>query len=274
MLNQNIVLLKNDTEVIDITDKLTDIGHVGYTATIEATHAIYIGSVLPFNSIFFSMGPAVNTEAATMKVAYWSGTQFVDFIRVKDGSNALGQSGLVSFIAKNTQGPARYDANRIAEIGVDGYYGYYWTKITFDIDLEETEIKYIGYSFLTADSELYDEYADLSNTDYMKIWSTSKTTWENQRIVASDRVIADLMTNGLIVSADQLLDYRLLKQATIHKCAALIYAGLGNRYTTDREAAESRYSKAIKVNLFAIDNGASLQKSVDCMIPKGSYFTR
>ena len=256
MINQNVVLSKISGSIEDITYKLTDVSHAGASLTLTSSDAIYIGSELPFNSLYIRLGTKVNDNVANIKYAFYSGNEFVDFTRVLDGTNKLAKSGVLNLIAADTKHPSPQDTKNIDELAIEGYYGLYWTKIYTSASLDEIDFKYFGQLFLESDQALFMEYPELSNPAFYKAFGLidgkNKTDWLDQRVIATDRVIADLIARGFVVSGDQFLDWRLMKEATIHKCAEIIYKSQGQRYKEDYLMANKSYQQSLENKKFSV----------------------
>lgn len=279
MLNNNVVLTKISGVIEDITFKVTDLNHTGIDLTLTASDSIFIGSELPFNSIYFRLGTKVNNNAASLGVTYYSGNGFTSFIRKLDGTNVFAKSGVMNLIATDTVAPSSQDTRNIAELdNIDGYYGLYWTKITPSATLDQVTLKYVGQLFLENDSTLYIEYPELSNQQFFKAFGLidgkNKTDWLDQRLLATDRVIADLTAKGHVVSGSQFLDWRVMKDATIHKCAELIYKSQGQRYKEDWVAANNSYLRALDCKKFEIVKTPTVIKSAESRQVRSARFIR
>ena len=279
MINQNVVLSKISGSIEDITYKVTDVSHAGASLTLTSSDAIYIGSELPFNSLYIRLGAQVNNNAANLKYAFYTGNEFVDFTRILDGTNTLAKSGVVNLIAADTKSPSAQDTKNITELAIEGYYGLYWTKISPSASLDVIDFKYFGQLFLESDQALFMEYPELSNPSFYKTFGLidgkNKIDWLDQRIVATDRVIADLIARGFVVSGDQFLDWRLMKEATIHKCAEIIYKSQGQRYKEDYLVANKAYQLSLENKKFSVAKAPVIVKNSSTrQVPRSARFVR
>lgn len=265
MNNQNIVLAKISGVVTDITSLCTDVDHAGKSLTLASTDAIYIGSVFPFNSIYLRFGAAVSNNASVLTAAFWDAVAFTNFYKTVDGTDlsgaTFGKSGIINVIAKDDKLPACYDSRNIPEIAVDGYYSLYWTKLTVSVTLDAVTLAYVGQCFLENDSTIFKQYPDLASTQYFRVFGVSKTDWLDQRLIASDMLISDLITMNQITTGDQFLDWRVLKEPTLHKTAELIYKAQGMKYREDALAANKSYLQSLQSRKWSISKSGNLIKT-------------
>jgi hypothetical protein len=265
MINQSVVLSKISGVITDISSLVTDINNDGKFLTLKSTDAIYIGTPLPFNSIFIRIPSLTNAIVSTLGVAYLDATEFVDFEHIIDGTSfdgaTLGKSGIINLIASDTKFPCSQSSKYISELqNIDGYYDLYWTRLTVSVDIDEINLAYIGQLFVESDAALFTEYPDLKATSYMRAFSSDKVTWEEQRIIASDRVISELIMRGMVRTGEQFLDWRLLKEPCLHKTAELIYKGLG-RLKDEAQIANKAFCQSLATSKFGIDNSARIVKT-------------
>jgi hypothetical protein len=219
----------------------------GYKVSLTTDSEIYIGSYYPFNNFHIEMSEtAANGNSSVMSVEYWDGQQFrtaPNFVdETDDAGAALAVSGSVSFVPDELYAWQMQDARYIAEISDQVYYGLYWIRLTFSADLtEDTFIKYIGNVFCS-DVELYGRHPRFKTLDWLDNWGQDKVDWLEQRISASDMIIAELKTINKIRSAEQILDRLSLRDACIDMTAYIILMGSGFNYA---EEAELAYKSAL-----------------------------
>lgn len=278
MLNENVILTKISNVISDVTFKVTDLNHSGLDITLSSTDAIYIGSELPFNSLYLRLGSKVNNNAASLNFAYYTGAEFTSFTRILDGTSTLSKSGIVNLIAKDTIAPSAQDTINIPDFAIDGYYGLYWTKITTSALLDEINLKYVGQLFVETDQAIYVEYPELANPQFFKAFGLvdgkNKIDWLDQRLLATDRVISDLISRGHVRSGSQFLDWRLMKDATLHKTAEIIYNSQGQRYKEDAIAANAAYILALENRKFGIVKTPTVVKSSEARMIRSARFIR
>jgi hypothetical protein len=260
MNNQNIVLTKISGTVSDITNLVTDIDHSGKSITLTNTDAIYIGSVFPFNSLYLRFSGTLNNNASVLSAAFWDATQFRDFYKVIDGTDTSGatfaKSGVLNLIATDQYAPACYDSKHLDELGnIDGYYSLYWTRLKVSATLDAVTLLYIGQLFVESDAAIYKLYPDLQATQYKRVFDAQKSDWLDQRLIASDILISDLITMNQIKFGEQFLDWRLLKSPALHKTAELIYKAQGMKYRDDSVNAQKAYAASLEPRKFGISHG-------------------
>ena len=265
MLNQSVVLTNISDTIKDISNAVTDIHDSGKSITLTTNDSIFIGTKLPFNNLYLKFDTNFNTNASNLSVSFWDGSRFYDFYKVVDGTSlsgaCLGQNGTIQLIPTNEVGPNSYDSKYISELkNVDGYYDYFWTRLNFSANLTQITLKYVGQLFLESDIELTTFYPDLKNTNYMKIYDSLKTDWLEQRLIATDEVINELVSRGYVSFGEQFLDWRLMKEVTIHKTASIIYRGLGPKLRDDAKEADSLFLKSLDSRKFGINKKANALK--------------
>jgi hypothetical protein len=279
MNNQNVVLTKIGSTVSDISAFVTDVDHAGKAITFGTGDSLYIGSVFPFNALYLRLlSTAVNNNTSVLTASFWDATAFTNFYSVVDGTilatATLGKSGIVNIIAKDDKLPARYDSRNITELGnIDGYYSLYWTKLTFSAALDAVTLLYVGQLFVEADTTIFKEYPDLAATPYLRVYGATKTEYLDQRIIATDRVISDLITMGQVITGEQFLDWRLMKEPTIHKTAELIYKAQGIKYREDMLAANKSYLHSLESRKYGITKTGNILKGQEVYerAPMGFY---
>lgn len=262
MINQSVVLTKISGVVTDISSLVTDVNHSGVSLTLDITDAIYIGTPLPFNAIYLRLGVNLNLLPSDISFSFWDASSFRTFLGVQDGTkvglNTIAQSGTIQLVVKDEFMPCAHDSKYISDIGIDGYYDYYWTKITVSALTSAFDLAYVGQLFLDSDNALYMEYPDLKANQYMRAFSVSKVDFLDQRIIATDRTIAELLAKNVISQPQQFMDWRVMKEAALHKTAELIYKALGVKYKEDAIAANKSFIASLDVKKFGF---GSLTKS-------------
>lgn len=274
MINQSVVLAKIGGVVTDISSKTTDVNHVGASVTIDVADALFIGTPLPFNAVYLRLGTNVNSVASDLKLYFWDASTFRQFLAVQDGTKTttktLAKSGIVQLIVKDEYMPCSHDSKYIADIGIDGYYDYYWTKIMVTVKTSAIDLMYIGQLFLETDEALYTEYPDLKFDQYKKAFSATKADFIDQRIIATDRTISELIAKNVVYHPQQFMDWRVMKEAAMHKTAELIYKALGVKYKDDAIAANKSFVAALDVKKFGLGE-LTKSRSQTAKTPTGFY---
>lgn len=281
MINQLQILLRDSiSSLVDLTYKVTDIDDSGVTLSLDASKELFIGSTFPFLSIYLGLGATnVNTVAASMTPSIWNGSEFIDFPRCEDGTfetdATLAKSGIIRFISKDTISPSRGNSRDVDGIEVDGWYDYYWTRLKFDATLDEVDLKFVGVLFVESDEELYRFYPILRDQKYRTLYlNNTKTTWLDERIIASDLLCSELVKRGRVNSPFQFIDTRTLKEAAIHRTAELIFRGLGGNKKDDVEMARKAFITALEVKLGTVSYKPNNLNTSDIRVRKDSRFVR
>jgi len=263
MLLNNRVILDDNGSLIDLSSSLNN--YVASSSTIEIVAAqdkLYLGSDLPFNHRYFQIDVANANASLIDKIEYWVNPNWQEVVDIIDETEVSGktisQSGIISFTTNKL-----YDWNsddthdgsiaRIPELAAVKIYGLYWLRISFTANFSAlTALKYIGHKFAN-DTDLAITYPDLVRSDTLDHFKTGKTNWDEQMIYASEFIIRDLKKRGVIVSANQLMDWSFFQDACVHKCAEIIYNGFGKDFLENKADAQKEYQKALNTLLPAKD---------------------
>ena len=227
---------------------------------------IYIGQHYPFNNLFIDINTA-NTNAAKIKIETWADKEFHPVVDILDettsGGVSLSRSGVVQFSPDRDEGWEFSDETDDAEAppelaaGDTNYYNLYWARISFDADLDAgTVLNLIGYRF---SSTQHLEAVDPDINQFLDSWESGKTDWDEQLVLASQHVITDLQSRGLVLHAGQILRLDEVSLPTAYKCLALIYMVLGPDYEFRLEKVKQNYMELIDSKRFTFDtnkNGA------------------
>lgn len=246
------------------------------------TDVIYIGTELPFNTRYVKVG-SVNALSSAVSLSVWDGNAWVatkDLIdETKTSYSAavsLAQSGTVSFsLNRDDRGwGAEQDSNRIPDLEGTFIYDLYWTKWTWTADwTATTSLSYIG-SLYSTDNELATFYPDLMNTDLMDAFETGKTSWLEQGFSAAEAIERELRSKSIIMRREQLFDWSLLVEASVHKTAEIIYGGLGSAYNEAKKLATESYVKSINLKYFETDLNGDGSVSHNEKRHSQTFFTR
>lgn len=224
--------------------------------------SLYIGSLLPFNSLYFDIG-SPNAVSCVPTVQIWWANGWHNAFDIMDGTassgKSLAQSGLLTFVPDSFKGWDRWGRNDSTSFGLQSLniFDLYWVKITWNASMTgTTSLKYIGQKFAT-DTDLYIKYPDLANSSLKTAFAAGKTTWDSQHFAAAEEIVEYLIRTKTIATKDQLLDWAILKNAGIHKCAELIYAALGKDYIKNREVARIGFKEALDLPSLRVDNNGN-----------------
>jgi hypothetical protein len=243
-MDRRFIYADNGT-LTDYSVQLQDYHAGSSTFTLVAAEdAIYIGSRLPFNHLFFKVGTA-NSNVASMNILYWSGTEFTSVVDSIDETASSGvtlaQSGFVTWTPNKNTSWQREDSEDITELSSIVVYERYWLKITFSADLSaDVALSWCGQKF-SNDHELGSEYSDLDRSEMKAAFESGKTDWEEQHVRAAQIIVQDLINDGLIIEKEQILQREDFRLASVSKCAEIIYGGMGDDYKDDKKAARDEY---------------------------------
>lgn len=219
--------------------------------------AIYIGSLVPFNSIYFDVSVA-NDVAASLSVKIWNNRTWESAVDLIDATSTSGKtlakSGVLKWTTQELKGwTSENYSYDITGLETTEIYNLYWIKITSTATLKlTTAINYIGHRFASS-SDLYSLYPDLNNSVQMAAYKTGSTDWNEQMLNASEFIVRDLIGRGIIKSGFQLFDYTRFKNACIHKAAEIIYNAYGQAYTDIRNDCRKAYFDDINNGRYSVD---------------------
>jgi len=243
-MDRRVIFSDNGT-LIDYSVQLQNYHAGSSTFTLVAAQdAIYIGSRLPFNHLYFKVGTA-NENASVMSISYWDGNTWASAVEVIDETSSSGvtlaQSGFVTWTPDRDTGWQQEDTEDITALSSVTIYDLYWLKVSFSADLSAgVSLSWLGQKF-SDDNELGSEYSDLVRSEMITAFETGKTTWEEQHIRAAQVLVQDVIDKGLIIEKEQILVRRDFQLAAISKCAEIIYGGLGDDYKDEKKAAREEY---------------------------------
>lgn len=257
LINQRVFWSDNGT-IVDISNTVNDHKSDSQVLPIVAAEdKIYIASLLPFNHKWIEM-TVVNDQASVITADIWWGNKWNPALDVLDftasSGVALAQSGIFRFQTDRLKGWDReldgFDVTGLTGVNINDYY---WMRMNFSGDLNAlTSIKYIGHNF-SDDDDLYSYYPDLNNANLQDSFDTGKTDWKEQHFMAAQVIIRDLRTRNIILERDQIIDYELFNEASIHKVAEIVYGAFGEDHRDDMKVARDRYKEAMNLKQYNVD---------------------
>lgn len=258
LINQRIFWSDNGT-LVDVSKELNDFRSNNYTLPIVAAEDyIYIASLLPFNHKWIEVGTA-NDQASVISAQIWWANSWNNALDEMDYTSssgvALAQSGIFRFQPDRLKGWDReLDADDVTGLDTTvAINDYYWMRLSFSADLNaSTAISYIGHKF-SDDDDLYSFYPVLNNSAFQSSFASGKTDWNEQAFMAAQTIIRDLRAKSIIFERDQILDYELFNEASIHKTAEIIFGGFGQDYSDDMKMARALYRESLDIKQFNID---------------------
>lgn len=258
----NRMIYSNNGVLSDLSSTLNSIA-VGSSVipVVAAEDALYVASDLPFNHLFIRVS-AANALASVMTVSLWDGSAFTAAVDLQDGTATggvtLAASGIVQWkLDKDSSWAKRDTDDGITGLTTLKIYDLYWAKITFSADLTgTTALSYVGHRFASED-DLKVFYPDLVLSSTKDKFESGKTDWNDQLIWATEFVIRALKASPnldiKIASASQLLDYSLWTEATLHRCAEMIFIAFGDAYKDDRDRARKDLKDSMDVGQARLD---------------------
>ena len=201
-MNKRIIYSDNGT-LIDFSVNLNK-----YDETESQFHYIagqdyiYVGSRLPFNSLYFKVVHENNVDAK-MFVEVFDGTTWVFVNELIDETDAFQQSGYITFTPDRDSGWSMEDTNdgsdSIPGLSSIKIYDRYWMRISFDQNLRNhVALSWAGHIFAD-DLDLGSEYPDLVKTSVKHAFKQAKQDWEEQLVRASEVIIEYLMINRVVL---------------------------------------------------------------------------
>jgi len=266
----------SDNGVIqEITKKVEQYNSPGFDlAYTAAQDYLYVGHILPFNNFFLKIGEDPNEIASTMRVDVWDGREWIQTVYLEDETNALSNSGHVTYVP-NKDNRWQIESTNYKGEKVDGLesivvYDLYWIRISFSVTLTaDVSISFVGQKF-SNDEDLFAEYPVLNSSTLLESVKTGKTDWEEQHLRAAEIIEKDLISKNVILSGAQILrisDYRL---ASVCKTAQIIFQSMGDDYADDVEKARLEYERRLDRSIQAIDrNGDGILDSSERFIRTG-----
>jgi hypothetical protein len=209
---------------------------------------VYIGSRLPFNSLYFKVVHK-NNVTANMYVEVFDGSKWEFVNELIDETSAFKRSGYITFTPDRDTGWSMEDTSDGTDLvpGLESVkiYDKYWLRISFDEDLSNHVcLSWVGHIFAD-DADLGSEYPDLIKTSVRHAFKQAKQNWEEQLVRASEIVIEDLMINRVIIDSSQILDRYDYRSATIQKAAEIIFNAFGDDYIDQKQRAREEYQRRL-----------------------------
>lgn len=241
----NRVIFQDDTVFNDFTVAVTrfKLGEETFSYT-TAEDFIYYGAFAPFNHFYLKLGSTVNLVSADMTMEYWDGNEWHAVVELFDETDALSQSGFVTWTPDKDERWLSDDTDDMEGSGLEDdltIYEMYWVRISFDQTLTTNiDLSWIGQKF-SDDTDLGGEYPQLNTSKFLTGFESGKTDWEEQHVIAAETIQTDMMDAGAFDYVENILDREQFKGASLQKVAELAYARFGEDYEDDREKAGKEY---------------------------------
>lgn len=214
---------------------------------------IYVATDIPFNNLYLKFGTA-NATPVSFTVEYWDSEQFRPMFEVIDHTAGLTQDGYIDFTPDRDYSWVREsDSTEKVPLQQFKVYDKAWLKITITGTIDVgTTLQWVG-QLLCDEDDLFGEFSDFARSNFKTAFEAGKTDWEEQRVLASQRVCEDLQTNGIINFKEQLVDRLWYKSAAVQKTAEIIYRQLGDDFVDQKEDARLEYNKRINRRIHRVD---------------------
>jgi hypothetical protein len=276
MLTQFIRIFKGAEDITDPLNPvitLTDMSmeNAEKTGIDVNTKYIYIAQKFPFNNIFMLMSALVNTVSSKIRVEYWNHANgWTDAKDILDFTRGLRKHGLVQFQLDNhfswdcIQETDGDDLDCPEEIKGKSINDCHWLRFSYDVMpintaavvddpgtplVDETaakidvQVKSFTYAFTTSEKV---NAVDVQAKRYYETFATGKTDWQDEILIGSEMMIADLKLSKFIKSAGQiiLLDDFVLPCA--YRVLEHIYSQMGTAYDDKRGEVKALYREFMK----------------------------
>lgn len=217
---------------------------------------LYFGSRQPFNSIFVKMD-TVNSNNSTISVDYWDGDQWRSTVDVLDETSGLSQSGHITWFTDLdyswTREHTNHGADSITGLTDVVIYSKYWVRLSFSNDLSaDTSISFVGDLFCN-DDDLESEFPDFALSSTKTAYESGKTSWEEQRVIASRILVNDLISKGIIKDSGQILNRSDYTAACVQKTAEIIFNSFGEEFNDPKQKARNEYRSRLTKRVHRVD---------------------
>ena len=263
MLMKNRFIFLDNAVLKDLSRNLNDfLTGSEIIPVVAAQDFLFMGSELPFNHKWIEI-KSPNAANSKIKIEMWDGNDWVEAVDIFDqtaiGGATLAQSGYLSWVMDKDESWAQddtLDANdNVNVIGLKDIkiFDLYWVRISFDNNLTaSTELSFVGHKF-SDEFDLEIIYPILNTANAKDQFKKGKTDWKDQEFLAAEEVVRYLKAKGVILAKDQILNWELFKNASVHKIAEIIYRAYGNDFIDDKKAALGEFVKAMNIEIFQVD---------------------
>jgi len=260
------VLFSDNGTLIDFTSAVNNYAsgskNFNYTTSQDA---LYIGSKMAFNHIYFKLG-VVSAVSATMTVEYWNGNSWEPVVELIDETVGLTQSGMIKFFPNKQAGwqmaSTNSDGSTVTGLTSVKIYDQFWLKITFNATLTSgTYLDWVGNIF-SNDDDLSSEFPDFAKQSVKTSFKPGKQDWEEQHVKAANILAQDLIDKGIIYETGQILNSEDYRESSVMKVAEIIFRALGDDFTDQRQQAREEYQHRLAKRLHAVDTNADAIEQV------------
>lgn len=226
-------------------------------AVTAAEDYLYVGQYFPFNNFFFDSATG-NVSGSVISVDTWNGSEWCSGVDIMDatsiGGATFAQAGVVQFEPDHDESWNRInDTSLETGSGLESIklYDMYWIRIGFSADPSASmSINTLFYAFCS-NSQLTAINPDIN--EFLDKWESGKTNWNEQIMLASEHVVADLKERGLAKTNGQILRFDDVALATAYKTLSLISIPFGKAYEDKRKEYEKAYHRIMNSQRFTFD---------------------
>jgi hypothetical protein len=255
-----IVLSDNGT-LTDITEATHTYSTTGTLHSfVAAEDALYIGSRFPMSEKFFKATGGIGG----LTVKYWDGDGFREVVDMRDLTNGWSQDGYIKIVPDRDHSWQSADTADVPLLSNITIYCQYWMQITVDTDAP-VDLAWIGDLFCQ-DDDIGAEYPDLNRSTVKDGFTSGKTDWEEQRAVASQFMVEDLIGRATIKSSNQLFEVERFRRTCVSRVAEVIFSAFGSDYEDDRNKARKLYSERFnQLHVLRDENSDGLEQASESL---------
>lgn len=247
---------KSGSVITEFTETVKKFSPDAKNITILNGESLYIAADFPFNHLYFNLGDGVNAQPVNVLIEYFSQSDWVPAAYKIDSTSGLSRSGFIEFTPDRDESWSRestnYGGNLIADLSTITVYDMYWTKITFDADLDPVDFNWVGNLF-SNDTDLFSEFPIFADDTFLNAFYAGKLDWKEQHVKASELIIQELKRKNIIFGAEQILDRDIFMPASVSKAAEIIYNAFGRDYNDNRDNARKEYDKRMDLSKYVVD---------------------
>lgn len=236
----------------DISKECADFSRDTAAVTLADTSILYVGFNKPFNQIYVNLDTA-NTNATTLSIQYWDGSQWTSATNGVDDTKGLTRSGFITW-DRNLTNESQTSINSSTKN---------WIKITSSVTTSAMVVSGLNFIFVD-DQDLKTEVPEIADSNHL----AGKTSHILTHVAVRNQIIQDLRnkdyfrinpTTGLKedLTPWDILDANQLKQAAIFLALSKIYFNFSDetddKYQKKSEYYYSKYDKAINMSRISLD---------------------
>lgn len=236
---------------------------------VSSQDYIYIGSDFAFNHRYIDVS-VVNAQAASLSIDLWDGEEWNPAEDIIDQTSVAGvplaQSGIISWVPNDDELWLREhtnnDGDTVTGLTSVSIRDLFWARLKWSADLTgTTALEFIGHKF-SDDNDLEILYPDLTRTPVKAQFKSGKTDWKLQHIQAAEEIIKDLKKTKIIKSENQLLNWELFRDASVHKVAEIAFNAFGKDFFENRDAARALYKVELDKAIYHVDTNINARLDV------------